>query len=98
MDEFWKKRDPDPSTEFNEFKEEYFRRLEIENKAVEERVWSTKKDFFLALTEAELEEMGGESYSVEIPLSFPEGQYAMTVLLENSTGEEAVRRYMTFKI
>jgi hypothetical protein len=61
VDEFWKKRDPDPSTEINEFKEEYFRRLEI-------------------------------------PLSLPEGQYAMTVLLENSTGEEAVRRYMTFKI
>jgi GWxTD domain-containing protein len=72
--------------------------VEIEDTTVEERVWSTKKDFFLSLTEAELENMVGESYSVDIPLSLPEGRYAMTVLLENSTGEAAVRRHMTFKI
>lgn len=31
MDEFWKKRDPDPDTEENEFKTEYFRRIEEAN-------------------------------------------------------------------
>jgi len=30
--EFWKKRDPDPDTETNEFKEEYFERIETANK------------------------------------------------------------------
>jgi len=28
IEEFWRKRDPDPDTEINEFKEEYFRRIE----------------------------------------------------------------------
>lgn len=31
-EEFWKKRDPDPSTEVNEFKEEYLGRIEMANK------------------------------------------------------------------
>jgi GWxTD domain-containing protein len=72
--------------------------ISIEDTKIEEKIWDTQKDFFLSLTEAELEKMVGESYSVDIPLSLPEGHYAMTVLLENSTGEEAVRRYLTFKI
>ena len=32
IENFWKKRDPDPYTEVNEFKEEYFRRIEMANK------------------------------------------------------------------
>lgn len=32
IEEFWKKRDPDPDTEENEFKEEYFKRIEEANK------------------------------------------------------------------
>ena len=71
---------------------------EIEDATTEERIWDTQKDFVLSLTEMELESMVGKSYSVEIPLSLPEGSYAMTILLENSTGGEAVRRHMTFKI
>jgi len=71
---------------------------EIDDAATEKRVWSTQKNFVLSLTEAELETMAGESYSLEIPLSLREGSYALTVLLENSTGEETVRRHMTFKI
>jgi len=31
-EEFWKRRDPDPDTEFNEFKEQYFSRIEEANK------------------------------------------------------------------
>jgi GWxTD domain-containing protein len=31
IEEFWKKRDPDPDTEVNEFKEEYFNRIEEAN-------------------------------------------------------------------
>jgi GWxTD domain-containing protein len=72
--------------------------VEIEDRTFEGKVWNTQRDFFLSLTEAELEGMVGESYTVDIPLSLPEGKYAMTVLLENSTGEEAVRRHMTFEI
>jgi GWxTD domain-containing protein len=71
---------------------------EIDDVATEERVWSTQQNFVLSLTEAELESMVGESYSLEIPLNLREGSYALTVLLENSTGDEAVRRHMTFKI
>jgi GWxTD domain-containing protein len=71
---------------------------EIEDARTEEQIWDTQKDFVLSLTESELEERVGESYTVEIPLSLPEGRYGMTILLKNSTGEEAVRRQMTFKI
>ncbi len=31
INEFWKKRDPDPDTEINEFKEDYFQRIEEAN-------------------------------------------------------------------
>jgi GWxTD domain-containing protein len=31
IDEFWKKRDPDPSTELNEFKVEYYKRIDEAN-------------------------------------------------------------------
>jgi GWxTD domain-containing protein len=31
IEEFWKNRDPDPNTEVNEFKEEYFKRIEEAN-------------------------------------------------------------------
>lgn len=31
IEEFWKKRDPDPETEVNEFKEEYFKRIDEAN-------------------------------------------------------------------
>ena len=31
IDEFWRKRDPDPETEKNEFKEEYFKRIQEAN-------------------------------------------------------------------
>jgi len=72
--------------------------VEIEDATTEERVWDTQKDFVLSLTEAELENMVGESYTAEIPLSLPEGSYAMTIMLKNSTGDEVVRRHMTFKI
>ncbi len=71
---------------------------EIEDVSTEEKVWETKQDFVLALSEDELAALAGEAYSMEIPLSLPEGDYAITVLLENSTGEETVRRYMTFKL
>jgi len=36
IEEFWKKRDPDPFTEENEFKKEYFRRIEEANKLFKE--------------------------------------------------------------
>jgi GWxTD domain-containing protein len=32
IEEFWKKRDPNPDTEENEFKEEYFKRIETANR------------------------------------------------------------------
>ena len=31
IDEFWKRRDPNPDTEENEFKDEYFKRIEEAN-------------------------------------------------------------------
>src|SRR5262249_10501221 len=32
IEQFWQRRDPDPSTEANEFKEEHYRRLQYANK------------------------------------------------------------------
>jgi GWxTD domain-containing protein len=37
IEEFWKKRDPDPATEANEFKEEYYKRIEEANRLFTER-------------------------------------------------------------
>jgi GWxTD domain-containing protein len=36
IEEFWKKRDPDPSTEINEFKVEYFKRIDEANRLFKE--------------------------------------------------------------
>lgn len=71
---------------------------DIEDVTSGQKVWTTQKDFVLSLTEEELAGLVGESYIVKIPLSLSEGNYAMTVLLENSTSEETVRKHMTFKI
>ncbi|MFQ6082463.1 MAG: GWxTD domain-containing protein [Candidatus Aminicenantia bacterium] len=36
IEEFWKRRDPDPDTEINEFKEQYFHRIEEANRLFKE--------------------------------------------------------------
>lgn len=45
ISDFWAKRDPDPDTEENEFKEEFFRRIEYANKRFKEgpRGWNTDR-------------------------------------------------------
>ncbi len=42
--EFWDKRDPDPDTEKNEFKEEFFRRIEYANEHFKEGIPGWKTD------------------------------------------------------
>ncbi|MCP2520018.1 GWxTD domain-containing protein [SCandidatus Aminicenantes bacterium Aminicenantia_JdfR_composite] len=42
--DFWEKRDPDPTTEENEFKEEFFRRIEYANKHFNEGIPGWKTD------------------------------------------------------
>lgn len=44
-EEFWKKRDPSPSTEENEFRDEYYRRIEYSNRVFREGTsgWTTDR-------------------------------------------------------
>ena len=44
IQEFWEKRDPDPETEVNEFREEYFRRIEYANERFNEGTPGWKTD------------------------------------------------------
>lgn len=44
IDDFWKKRDPDPDTETNEFKEEFFSRIEYANAHFKEGIPGWKTD------------------------------------------------------
>ncbi len=44
IDDFWKKRDPDPHTEINEFKEEFHRRIEYANERFKEGISGWKTD------------------------------------------------------
>lgn len=44
IQDFWEKRDPDPKTEINEFKEEYFRRIEYANERFNEGTPGWKTD------------------------------------------------------
>ncbi|MBN2244664.1 MAG: GWxTD domain-containing protein [Candidatus Aminicenantes bacterium] len=44
IQEFWEKRDPDPDTEVNEFKQEYFRRIEYANERYNEGTPGWKTD------------------------------------------------------
>ena len=44
IQDFWEKRDPDPETEVNEFKEEFFRRIEYANERFNEGIPGWKTD------------------------------------------------------
>jgi GWxTD domain-containing protein len=44
INEFWAKRDPDPGTEFNEFREEFYRRIEYANERFNEGIPGWKTD------------------------------------------------------
>lgn len=44
IDDFWKKRDPDPDTEVNEFKEEFFSRIKYANDRFKEGIPGWKTD------------------------------------------------------
>ena len=45
IEQFWRRRDPDPSTAFNEFREEHFRRIAYANEHFKSGVagWSTDR-------------------------------------------------------
>jgi GWxTD domain-containing protein len=45
IEEFWKKRDPSPSTDENEFRDEYYRRIEYSNRVFREGTsgWTTDR-------------------------------------------------------
>ena len=45
IEQFWRRRDPDPSTSFNEYKEEYFRRIAYANERFKSGIpgWTTDR-------------------------------------------------------
>ncbi len=64
----------------------------------EVKIWEFRKDYLISLTEEELPEKMNESYFITIPLSLNEGKYSLLLELINKTGDEKLKKSLTFTI
>ncbi|MDH4272809.1 MAG: lytic polysaccharide monooxygenase auxiliary activity family 9 protein, partial [Candidatus Aminicenantes bacterium] len=71
--------------------------LEITD-AKETKVWTSRQDYALELTEKELAEAISTDYVVEIPLTAPPGDYMLRVEIRSATDESVARKAIPLKI
>ncbi len=64
----------------------------------QETVWQYQKDYFISLTEVELQKKINEAYSIQIPIPFTEGKYSALLGIINKTGEEEIKKTISFEI
>jgi GWxTD domain-containing protein len=58
--------------------------------------WQFQKDYFISLSEKELQEKMKKSYSIKIPLPLKKGNYSLLLEIINKTGEEKLQKSLTF--
>lgn len=64
----------------------------------QETVWQYQKDHFISLTEIELQKKINETYSIQIPIPFTKGKYSLLLVIINKTGEEEIKKTLSFEI
>lgn len=64
----------------------------------QDKFWQFQKDYLVSLTEKELQEKMNKSYSIKIPLRLKKGNYSLLLEIINKTGEEKLKKTLTFRI
>jgi hypothetical protein len=49
------------------------------------KVWEYEKDYFISLTEEQLEKIVEDDYMIEVPLSLKSGDYLLILALTNTS-------------
>ena len=60
--------------------------------------WQFQKDYLVSLSEKELQEKMNKSYSIKIPLPLKKGGYSLLLEIINKTGDEKLKKTLTFNI
>lgn len=60
--------------------------------------WQFQKDYFVSLSEKELQEKMNKSFSIKIPLPLKKGNYSLLLEIINKTGDEKLQKTLTFNI
>ena len=64
----------------------------------QETVWQYQKDYLVSLTEVELQKKINEVFSIKIPIPFTKGKYSVLLGIINKTGEEEIKKTLSFEI
>lgn len=64
----------------------------------QEKAWQYQKDFLISLTERELEKKMDKAYQIKIPLLLEKGSYSLVLEITNKTGEEKLKKSLSFTI
>jgi len=64
----------------------------------QEKIWQYQKDFLISLTERELEEKMDKAYQIKIPLKLEKDSYSLLLEITNKTGEEKLKKSLSFTI
>lgn len=62
------------------------------------KIWQFRKDYPISLTEEELQEKINEAHLITVPLSLNKGEYSLLLEIINKTGEEKLKKSITFDI
>jgi GWxTD domain-containing protein len=63
----------------------------------QESVWQFKEDYLVSLTEVELQKKIDKNHLIQIPLSLEEGEYSLYLVIVNRTGDEEIKKTLSFE-
>jgi GWxTD domain-containing protein len=72
--------------------------VNITNDDTKTKTWEHTKEYEISLRESELEKMYDENYIIEIPVQLREGNYAIDVILENTTDAKKIAKSLKFSL
>jgi len=64
----------------------------------QEKVWQFKKDYLVSLPEIELQKNINEAHFIQIPIPFKKGKHSLLLRIINKTGEEEIKKSLSFEI
>jgi len=64
----------------------------------EDLVWQKENDYPISFNEENLDEVWDEDYIIQVPAKFEQGEYSITLVLENQEDQNRISRTVKFKI